>query len=332
MLTAEQMAFLRRHLPGGEPAEWQVSLAGAAGSQRRFLRLQRGDQRRILMLWDSADPDWARCLDIDQAATHLQLLPRLFAADAEAGLILEEDLGSLTLKDAVTTRPALPLYRQAIDVLLRWQALDPAGAPVLTARVMDADHLRWESRYFAEHCLAGHFDRAELITKPLNRELDCLADKADAIPKVWIHRDFQSENLMVTPSGIRLVDYQGARLGPRPYDLASLLYDPYVPQLNDDHRAVLCQQIPEALQLGDCDRSFYICACQRLMQALGAYGKLAREDGKRHYLQYIPLAIRRLHAVARQLGTVPELVRVVASCQALNHPATPDASCCQSDM
>jgi aminoglycoside/choline kinase family phosphotransferase len=317
-LHPDQIAFVRRTRPDFDPATWRLEVAGAAGSQRYFLRLASKTTSAILMVWDSQDPDWPRCLGIhDALANQCDLIPRMFDRDPALGLILEEDFGQVTLHRALAAGGDLPtLYRQVVPALLAWQRVDCAADPVLSARVMRLADLLWESEYFSEHLAAGHCGAPELLTPAWHAERERLAAETDALPKVWMHRDFQSENIMVHQGRVRFVDYQGARVGPVAYDLASLLYDPYVPALTAAHvtelRDLWLAGTPHAVT----PRDFALCAAQRLLQALGAYGNLSRNKGKPRYLAFIPLALARLAAVAAELPDYPELGKIVHACRA----------------
>jgi aminoglycoside/choline kinase family phosphotransferase len=105
-----------------------------------------------------------------------------------------------------------------------------------------------------------------------------------------------------------LVDYQGLRLGRAEYDLASLLYDPYV-NLSRTERSELLRYYAQhrGLDLNELREVFYLCAAQRLMQALGAYANLSRNLGKPHYLQHIPAAVANLNEVCQEGRNLSEL-------------------------
>ncbi len=145
---------------------------------------------------------------------------------------------------------------------------------------------------------------------PLSLDLDRLADAADALWTLhFLYRDFQSQNIAVQGSRLRYLDFQGARRGPRQYDLASLVYDPYV-VLDSELQAYLVDRYMErarALEPGfDGQRfraGFPVVAVHRLMQALGA-GYLTRTAGKSYFYQFIPAGV---HLLGRLLGQYPEL-------------------------
>jgi aminoglycoside/choline kinase family phosphotransferase len=132
-------------------------------------------------------------------------------------------------------------------------------------------------------------------TGGLQAELDGLAVLSDSFPKGVIHRDFQSQNIMVLPSmDIRIIDFQGARIGPPAYDVASLLWDPYY-RLDAGVRGELlslyvslAKERQETFQEELFFDSLLCCRLQRHMQALGAYGFLSSSKGKDYFLKYVP--------------------------------------------
>jgi aminoglycoside/choline kinase family phosphotransferase len=173
---------------------------------------------------------------------------------------------------------------------------------LICSRIFDYEHLRWETSYFVERFVTGI---AGLTTKnelKLQAEFRMLAENVDSFPKTIMHRDFQSQNLMITKQGIpRVIDFQGARMGPPAYDLASVLWDPYY-RLDDDMRERLVQYYIEVRKAGashgmDDNKFRYcllLCRLQRHMQALGAYGFLSKVKGKKYFLKHIPQAMEYL--------------------------------------
>jgi hypothetical protein len=128
-----------------------------------------------------------------------------------------------------------------------------------------------------------------------------------------VHRDFQSQNVIIREGRAWMIDYQGLRQGRPEYDLASLLYDPYV-ALSAEERTILGDYYFE-LRRGDgpeCTPEILaMCACQRLMQALGAYGKLGAGDGKIMFLRHIAPAVENLRSVLHASGLLPDLLEVL---------------------
>jgi aminoglycoside/choline kinase family phosphotransferase len=194
------------------------------------------------------------------------------------------------------------LYREAIAICAAMRS-EAAGAfdPRRTHNpAWDAAFARrFESGYFERGLLDAASAGAALRgvdRDALDREFDQLAQRAcSGIGRSpgFIHRDFQSRNLMATSSGLAVIDFQGARTGPPEYDLASLLFDPYV-LLPADIRGVLLEEALAGARGGLSAERFRACAANRMMQALGAYAYLGRQAGKESFLAHIPAALRHL--------------------------------------
>ena len=115
------------------------------------------------------------------------------------------------------------------------------------------------------------------------------------LPRSLVHRDFQSENVMVRDGQVFLIDYQGLRFGRPEYDVASLIYDPYVPLKKEEREQLITHYQRQGGEDSDVFQTCLAkCAAQRLMQALGAYGNLGLNLGKPHYLKFILPAMDNL--------------------------------------
>lgn len=325
LLTPAQLAFVEREIPGFRVDRWQVGIAGSAGSDRRFIRLvppngRVPDDSRVLVVWDSSDNDWPRFLGIaDEMGGRVDSLPRLYAHDPDHGLILEQDAGETTLHSHCLTlssgAPELEAsYRRVVDALVAWQQVPPSECPTIDSRAMDEEMFLWETDYFAEHCVTEYFGCEEALDQCWEQERERLALDASRLPQVCIHRDFQSENIVVEHDRVYFVDFQGARRGPAYYDLASLLLDPYVDVIDDALAERLYGYFAEQTRTDNL-RAYLVCAAQRLMQALGAYANLSLHRGKDRYRAFIPRALQRLEAVLRSCDSYPALLKAVIVCR-----------------
>jgi aminoglycoside/choline kinase family phosphotransferase len=251
-----------------------------------------------------------------------QILAYDLAAGQENGRFLMEDLGATSLQEAALAAAGdeealLALYGPALALLARLQAQGAQGldlgicfdGPELTPEFL----LTREAGYFLEQFVAGACGLGpERWPQGLLSELAYLSLRAGrAQPRGLTHRDFQSRNLVAGPEGLGLVDFQGARLGPAQYDLASLLHDPYV-DLGESLRARLLARYLDLLDQArgpeGLDREAFLAgwpfvALSRLMQALGAYAFLSRHRGRPHFAAYAAPALAHLRGLAAR----PEL-------------------------
>ena len=153
----------------------------------------------------------------------------------------------------------------------------------------------------------------------LNEEFHRLAQNVDRFPKGVIHRDFQSQNIMVLSNSLpRVIDFQGARMAPPAYDVASILWDPYH-RLDDGIRERLVAYYVSEMKRQSAGfneallrKSLIPCRLQRHMQALGAYGFLSAVKGKKYFLKHVPEALRLLkEAISSAKDEYPELCKLV---------------------
>lgn len=322
-LTPAQVDFLKNQIDGFSLEKWTVELAGKAASQRYFLRVSCENRSYILIVWDSRDEDWERFLEIsNKVQQQIPILPFIYGCDPEHGLILEEDLGDLTLKRyCIKNKSDLNMirsvYKNVLIALNKWHNLDLVSCDSVSSRRMDKEIFLWETSYFARYCVREFCGCEHLLDQKWEKECILLSQQVASLPPVCIHRDFQSENILVHENKIRFVDFQGARLGPAHYDIASLLFDPYVELLNESIVNELFCWYSELSGNDKKDkRELLICASQRLMQALGAYGNLCLHKGKEWYREYIPVALKRLFHVLNQLDGFERIKNVVESCMA----------------
>src|SRR5207248_5844344 len=133
-------------------------------------------------------------------------------------------------------------------------------------------------------CLGCYFkvDGARVAALAALPTLSEVAQGLGQLPRLLVHRDFQSQNIMMRNGRAHLIDFQGMRPGLAQYDLASLLYDPYV-DLNEAERDELLEHYYGEQPSTDFLETLRLCAMQRLMQALGAYGFLGLVKAYQHF-------------------------------------------------
>ena len=310
------------------PETISMSLIGIGGSDRKYYRIKNKEKAIVLMECPKADPDYQRHIHYTRFLKKYSApVPELLGVDNENMLAVFEDLGDLSLyswlKCSKEPERIERLYKQALDIVVNLHtsvAKNITECPILQSRIFDYEHLRWETNYFIERFVIG-LKRADIKEREkLDKEFDRLAHKVDSFKKSVVHRDFQSQNIMVIKGDIpRLVDYQGARIGPPAYDIASLLWDPYA-KLEDPMRERLLNYYIERMKHYP-DNEFnetefrdtiLPCRLQRHMQALGAYGFLSKVKGKKYFLKYIPQALQYLNEEVALVKTgYPVLYKLV---------------------
>jgi aminoglycoside/choline kinase family phosphotransferase/dTDP-glucose pyrophosphorylase len=291
------------------------------GSDRRWCRICDGP--RQLILADHGIRKEVGTQEVDayvSIGTHLHrkniAVPRIHLYDTFSGLVFVEDLGDTHLQHAVqggTPETVAALYGQVIE---RWIEMALKGRDGFdtswtyqTAAYDRALILEKEARYFTEAFLQNYLG-LEVTYDTLAAEFEQLADGAVAHGLTgFMHRDLQSRNIMLHAGGIYFIDFQGGRLGPLQYDLASLLIDPYVAlpyalqQRLRSHCAALLEK-RHAIDGKQFLRGYGFCAVTRNLQILGAFAFLTRVKGKKAFEAYIPRAVETLH---HNLADIPSL-------------------------
>ncbi len=304
-------------------------LIGTGGSDRNYYRIKKDTGSLILMEAQSNNPDFERHIEYTRFfEKHSIPVPGLIEVNHNEKTALFEDLGDLSLyswlKCPRREDEKERLYRSVIDILVTLHTEVTEGVsecPLLKERVFDYEHLRWETDYFTERFVKGVRNIDIKNGDVLREEFHSLALKVDSFPKTIVHRDFQSQNIMIQKGRIpRLVDYQGARIGPPAYDLVSILWDPYY-RLEDGIKGRLVDYyidgIKEILGKGFSESNFrdtiLPCRLQRHMQALAAYGFLSMVKGKKYFLKYVPEGLRLLKEdVFLAKDEYPEIYKLVS--------------------
>lgn len=285
------------------------------GSGRKFWRIGAGGQSCILIRYKLDRADNSGYADIARFLSRVGVrVPEVFLHDPAEGVMVMEDVGS---DDLFAFRVApWPERRHLYELTLEQLALLHGRAhlandcPPLQPPFDEALY-EWEQDYFIEHCLGRHFGLGEsdIAAHVDRRRLREIAAQLAAEPRCLVHRDFQSQNVMIRGGQPAFIDFQGLRSGLAQYDLASLLLDPYV-SLPATERDVLYAHYIALVRPDDPNHFgalYGLCSMQRLMQALGAYGKLGHADALTHFVRHIPAAVASLRAVLPQIPGLEKL-------------------------
>jgi aminoglycoside/choline kinase family phosphotransferase len=311
----------RIHFPRLEEAKVKITPIEKGGSDRKFYRVRCSpDQTIILVKYNLEREENRHYVEIAEfLAAHKICAPRIYFHDPTEGLIWIEDLGKTDLwshrDESWIVRRAF--YESALGEIVKLHCLPEEARRTIQKNLpaeFDAALYRWEQNYFFENCLGRFFgveteELARLATLP---SLGQIAEELARLPRVLVHRDFQSQNIIIRNGQAHLIDFQGMRPGLAEYDLASLLFDPYVTfsraeceELLADYeakRAAACTPVAP-----DSRAIFRRCGIQRLMQALGAYGFLGLVKGNKAFLDYIPAAMQSLRGLVSE---IPELEKL----------------------
>jgi aminoglycoside/choline kinase family phosphotransferase/dTDP-glucose pyrophosphorylase len=254
-------------------------------------------------------------------------VPQIFLHDNCAGLVFLEDLGDRHLQKAIAglnLSETKALYEQVID---QWAVMALQGAESFdtawTAQTPSYNRhviLENECRYFVQAFVRGYLGR-DVRFQSLADEFHWLADNIMQITTTgFMHRDLQSRNIMVKGGDIHFIDFQGGRLGPVQYDLASLLIDPYAAlssNLQADLRTYCIDLLKGryGMDTNDFKGEYTCCALARHLQILGAFAFLGKVKGKTRFFDYIPTAVEGLVSTLAGFedSALPKLKKLAAA-------------------
>ncbi len=317
------------HEAFGAPDATISSMPGGA-STRKFFRAVAPDGRAAVAFFV---PDATRSDEIDKTDgararwpfVEVQELlqergvavPKILADGSRDGWLLVEDLGDDTLAQYLSSKPAARerCYQAAVRDLALAQrslaALPPTS--VVGRRAFDEDLLSWEIHHFREWALEA---RGHGLSPDDRQTFDAVAERLArriaSWPRGFVHRDYQSRNLMVreVDGEPRLVwiDFQDALLGPSVYDLVALLNDSY--QTFD--RAFVEARLAEFAQLAgrpraEVVREFDLVTVQRKLKDAGRFVFIDREKGNPAFLQFVEPTIEKVRASLSRLTHEPDM-------------------------
>jgi aminoglycoside/choline kinase family phosphotransferase len=308
-------------------AEWLHSLfpdeqfalapASADASFRRYFRATFADgQTRIVMDAPPQHEDCRPFLHIaklfEDAGTHV---PHVYAQDIEQGFLLLSDLGNTTYLQALTAANARGLYEAATDSLIKIQLASRKNE----LPPYDEALLLREMRLFPEWYVDKHLNFT--LNESQKNKLESvfariIADNL-AQPRVYVHRDYHSRNLMkLEDNNPGILDFQDAVYGPITYDLASLFKDAYVHWEEAEIIDWLVRYWEKARKAGlpvnkdfsEFYRDYEWMGVQRHLKVLGIFARLYHRDGKDGYLKDLPLVMSYLRAACARYADLKPLL------------------------
>lgn len=276
------------------------------GSTRRFWRVKKDSKPFCLIAAPAGQgsDELAESQSAWEIGRHLWKkevpVPELFGWDRSTGVLIFEDLGDTRLHDLVVKEnynqdSVIAFYRAAVGNLAAMQCHGAEGFQ----QSWCWDNERYDVRVMIEK-ESGYFLRAfwqgllgHSTDDGVQEELLDIARRAGEAPAdFFLHRDFQSRNIMIKDGAVRFIDFQGGRLGPLGYDLASLLIDPYC-KLNalfqEKLVAIYLKAVNNHIIVDEAEfkKQFALLAFQRNMQIVGAFSFLYKVRQKIFFRDFI---------------------------------------------
>ncbi|WP_345984753.1 phosphotransferase [Sulfurimonas sp. HSL-1656] len=289
--------------------DWEVEVASADASFRRYFRLRRGREKLIVMDASLEKESLVPFLDVTERLLGVDVkAPQVYLEDRDEGFLVLEDFGSRSLLNVLNEANFDSYYSSAIDEIVKMQAADAEGLPLY-----DKAFLHFEMDlmkiWFLEKYLGMTLSEEE--ERMLEEVLDTISETVLSQPQgVFVHRDFHSRNIMVTPSDeTGVIDYQDAMKGAVTYDLVSLLKDLYI-RFEPEEMAALALRFRDRAGIVADDATFLkwfdFMGLQRHIKVLGIFARLWLRDGKPGYLGDLPLTLRyTIEAANRYEETKP---------------------------
>ena len=329
-------AWLQKQFPG---TSFDLAPASADASFRRYFRATFVDRTLIVMDAPPQHEDCRPFVHVAQlfgaAGVHV---PQVLAQDLEQGFLLLSDLGNTTYLQAISAGNAQKLYGTATDALIAIQLASRENE----LPPYDEKLLMREMRLFPEWYIAKHLQTTlnEKQSTMLEKIFQRILHNNLAQPRVYVHRDYHSRNLMVIESPLSnalpqagertnekgnflsspgILDFQDAVYGPITYDLASLFKDAYVRWEEAEILGWLITYWEKARKAGlpvhadfaDFYHDYEWMGVQRHLKVLGIFARLYHRDGKEGYLKDLPLVMEYVRKVCERYIDLKPLLRLL---------------------
>ena len=297
---------------------FNISSASADASFRRYFRVTFADRTLIVMDAPPQNEDCRPFIHIAQlfsaAGVHV---PQVLEQDLEQGFLLLTDLGSTTYLQALNASNALELYGAATDALITIQlASREFVLPSYDKALFMREMYLFPEWYVAKHLQVTLDDKQNAALKTVFQRI---LQNNLAQPRVFVHRDYHSRNLMVSAPNPGILDFQDAVYGPITYDLASLFKDAYIHWEEAEVLDWLIRYWEKARKSGlpvhssfsDFFRDYEWMGVQRHLKVLGIFARLYHRDNKDGYLKDLPLVMDYLRRACERYVDLKPLLHIL---------------------
>jgi len=318
-------------------------MAGGA-STRRFFRITVGGRSAVAMYVPLPSQELSKAKEAgrrwpflevrDLLEAHQIRVPKLLAEACDSGWLLVEDLGDTLaqhLEHSPEDKPAL--YQRAVrDLAQAQRALNVLPEhSIVRQRAFDMDLLSWEIDHFREWALEARGIQLSAEQRAVfTRATEYLAGTIASWPRGFVHRDYQSRNLMVLPNpsgdhALAWIDFQDAMLGPRVYDLVALLGDSYQ-SFDSAFIEARLTEFCQHLGLSPADRQevlrqFDMVTVQRKLKDAGRFVFIERRNGNPSFLKFVEPTIEKARASLSRLADDERLRELAALLDEVCPPA-----------
>ena len=302
--------------------DYEIAPASADASFRRYFRVRYDATSRIVMDAPPAQEDCHPFIQVSSLMAGIGLhVPVVLRQDLQQGFLLLTDLGERMYLPELNENTVESLYHDAMQALLRLQAHGPADLPPYD-RCLLMNEMELFRHWYLEHHLAMQLSERDNAT--IDAAFAYLAEVALQQPRVIVHRDYHSRNLMICAPNPGILDFQDAVIGPVTYDLVSLLRDCYIAwprqQVENWAKQYYLQVRAEGL-LPDVSESqfiswFDLMGIQRHLKASGIFARLNHRDAKPGYLKDIPRTLGYVTEVGKDYPALKPFIELVEQAMA----------------
>jgi N-acetylmuramate 1-kinase len=300
--------------------------ASSDASFRRYLRIDQQHGGSLIVMdapppLEDVRPFVMRAHEMLQAGL---MGPKVLAQDEGQGFLLLNDLGQTVMLNQLQTQSLQnqhvenqALMRSAINTLIAWQQ----GMVSEAWPSYDDALLRRELALFPQWCVQLELGVTWTAQEQSQWDTACdlLVQSALAQPTTAVHRDFMPRNLMVTPTGLAILDFQDAVRGPITYDVASLIRDAFFSWDEEQEldiavrywQAARQADLPVNEDFGTFWQQLEWMGLQRHLKVLGIFCRLKHRDGKPSYSEDLPRFFAYAHKAADRYNSLRPLARLL---------------------
>ena len=245
-------------------------------------------------------------------------VPKIYEKNINEGFLLLSDLGNDTLLMKINSENAAKIYKNVSATLIKIQKNTKTDQlPIYNEELLRRELMLFPDWYLKQHL---EYKISDKESEDLNRIFDEIIENNVQQPNVFVHRDFHSRNLMITPDDqIGVLDFQDAVIGPITYDLVSVFRDAYIEWDEEQQmdwvirywESAKREGLPVNEDFGEFYKDFEWMGLQRHLKVLGIFARLYHRDGKDGYLKNLPLVLQYTEKVAQRYSSFKSLVRIL---------------------
>lgn len=253
-------------------------------------------------------------------------VPDVYHWDPSSKIMVLQDVGDrhleTYLKDT-TEELRTSFYRRAIELLVMLQKKTiehPSNDCLAFHRSFDEKLLTWEFDHFLEYGIEDRFQIkvSEEDKKYFNMITRSISKEIANSPYIFVHRDYQSRNLIMKDYDLYILDFQDALQGPQTYDLVSLTRDSYV-ELSPEAVDELIDYFLEtrkksAIPIEDeakFKRLFFLTTLQRKLKDTGRFQFINTVKGNPSFLVSVPFSLRYVRDAFDKLPELDDFRKMI---------------------